>query len=60
MTLFLLSRARKERAVFQKLLGMVPRLTERLMEGSNEDAMAVADLVCTHSTEYYLIVFTFI
>jgi hypothetical protein len=32
--------------VFQKLLGMVPRLEERLMECSNEESMAIADMVC--------------
>jgi hypothetical protein len=39
-------RARKEHRAFQKLLQMVPRLTERLMEASDEESMMVADLVC--------------
>ena len=38
-------RARKEYLVFNKLLQMVPRLTERLMEASDEESMMVADLV---------------
>ena len=39
-------RARKEHRVFEKLLQMVPRLTERLVEASDEESMMVADLVC--------------
>ena len=39
-------RARKEHQAFQKLLQMVPRLTERLMEASDEESTMVADLVC--------------
>jgi hypothetical protein len=31
--------------VFQKLLRMVPRFTERLMEASDEESMMMADLV---------------
>ena len=38
-------RARKENRAFQKLLQMVPRLTERLMEASDEESTMVADLV---------------
>ena len=39
-------RARKEHQAFQKLLQMVPRLTECLMEASDEESTMVADLVC--------------
>ena len=38
--------ARKEHWAFNKLLQMVPRLTERLMEASDEESTIVADLVC--------------
>lgn len=38
-------RARKEHRAFQKLLQMVPRLTERLLESSDEESMMMADLV---------------
>ena len=38
-------RARKEHRAFQKLLQMVPRLTERLIEASDEESTIVADLV---------------
>ena len=38
-------RARKEHRAFQKLLQMVPRLTERLMEAYDEESTMVADLV---------------
>jgi hypothetical protein len=31
--------------VFKKLLGMVPHLEGRLMDGTNEDCMIIADLV---------------
>jgi hypothetical protein len=34
-----------EHRVFKKLLGMVPHLEERLMDCTNEEAMAMADLV---------------
>ena len=39
-------RAQKEYLVFNKLLQMVPHLTECLMEASNEEFTMVADLVC--------------
>ena len=42
----LLCRCRREYRVFQKLLGMVPHLGDRLMDCSNEESMAMADLVC--------------
>jgi hypothetical protein len=42
----LLCRCRREYRVFQKLLGMVPHLGDRLMDYSNEESMAMADLVC--------------
>jgi hypothetical protein len=42
----LLYGCRQEYWVFQKLLGMVPHLTERLMNCPNEESMAIADLVC--------------
>lgn len=49
-------RARKEHGVFQKLLRTVPRLTERLMEASDEESMMTADLVClTVAPEFNLL-----
>jgi hypothetical protein len=42
---FPLCRARREYRVFQKLLGMVPHLEERIIECSNEEAMGISDLV---------------
>jgi hypothetical protein len=33
--------------VFQQLLQMVPRLNERLLEGSEEECMMMSDLVCS-------------
>jgi len=39
-------RERKEHQVFEKLLQMVPRLTERFMEASDEEAIMMADFVC--------------
>ncbi|KAM6493058.1 hypothetical protein JOM56_011192, partial [Amanita muscaria] len=36
---------RKEYNVFRQLLQMVPRLNERLMEGSEEECMSIADLI---------------
>jgi hypothetical protein len=38
-------RQRKEYKAFQQLLRMVPRLNERLMEGSEEECIMVADFV---------------
>src|ERR1700724_3141153 len=38
-------RARKEHSAFKKLLHMVPRFTEHLMEASDEESTIVADLV---------------
>jgi hypothetical protein len=40
------SRQRQEYRVFQQLLKMVPRITEHLMESSEEECMMIADLVC--------------
>ena len=37
---------RKEHQVFEKLLQMMPHLTERLMAASDEEAMTMADFVC--------------
>ena len=39
-------RARKEYRVFEKLLRLVPNLTEHLVEASEEESMIMADLVC--------------
>jgi len=41
----LLCRCRREYRVFQKLLGMVPHLGDRLVDCSNEESMVMADLV---------------
>jgi hypothetical protein len=38
-------RARGEHRAFKKLLELVPRLTERLLEASDEESMMMADLV---------------
>lgn len=47
--------------MFRKLLGMVPRLEERLMECTDDDAMGIADLVrvfdCIYTT---LLLITFV
>jgi hypothetical protein len=42
--------------VFQKLLKTVPHLEERLMECSNEEAMAMADLVCLFDTYCFVFI----
>ena len=42
----------REYRVFQRLLGMVPHLEERLMDCSNEEAMAIADLVCSLNSSF--------
>jgi hypothetical protein len=47
-------RARGEHRVFQKLLQMVPRLTERLLGASDEESMMMADLVCLTADFNYL------
>jgi hypothetical protein len=39
-------RERREHRIFRQLLGMIPGLEERLMEGSNEDITHIGDLVC--------------
>lgn len=49
---YLLRSCRREYRVFQKLLGMVPHLEQRLMDGSNEQAMAIADLVGTFHSSF--------
>jgi hypothetical protein len=41
----LLNRDRKEHRVFQKLLQIVPRFLERLMEASEEECFIIAELV---------------
>jgi hypothetical protein len=46
LTRLSLSRQRQEYRVFPQLLKMVPRITERLMESSEEECMMIADLVC--------------
>jgi hypothetical protein len=40
------ARERREHRIFQALLQMIPGLEERLMEGSNEDVIHIAELVC--------------
>ena len=39
-------RERREHKVFQQLLQMIPGLEECLMEGSDDDIVHVAELVC--------------
>jgi hypothetical protein len=39
-------RERREHKVFQQLLLMIPGIEERLMEGSDEDIVHIAELVC--------------
>ena len=41
-----LPRERSEYRVYQSLLRMVPALEERLLNGSGEEILHVADLVC--------------
>lgn len=38
-------RQRREYGVFRRLLGMVPRLENILMESTNEESMRIAELV---------------
>lgn len=38
-------RSRREFLAFQELLRMVPHLEDRLVEGTDEEAVAIADLV---------------
>ena len=46
LTVRLWYRARREHRIFQKLLGMVPHLLERLVDSSSgEDSLEIADLV---------------
>jgi hypothetical protein len=49
----MLRRARREYRVFRKLLGMVPRFEERLMECTDDEATGMAELVsifnCLHT-----------
>ena len=47
-------RARGEHRAFQKLLQLVPRLTERLLDASDEESMIMADLVCLAADFTYL------
>ena len=48
----MLRRARREYRAFRKLLGMVPRFEERLMECTDDEAAGMAELVgifnCLH------------
>ena len=39
------ARERREHRVFRQLLQMIPGLEDRLMEGSNEDIVHIAELV---------------
>lgn len=52
---FLAVRERREHRVFQVLLQMIPGLEERLVEGSEENVIHVAELVCFHIS-YWLYV----
>ena len=47
-------RARGEHRVFKKLMELVPRFTERLLEASDEESMMIADLVHLTSNSIYL------
>jgi hypothetical protein len=47
------NRERREHSAFQKLLRTVPSLEERLMEGSDENMIHIADLVCFYCTYGY-------
>jgi hypothetical protein len=40
------ARELREHRVFSRLLQMIPGLEDRLMEGSNENVIHVAELVC--------------
>jgi hypothetical protein len=48
-------RQRREHRVFAVLLQMVPNLEQRLMEGSDEDLVAIADLVRCAQPFVYII-----
>lgn len=41
-----LARERREHQVFRTLLQMIPGMEDRLMEGSDEDIVHIAELVC--------------
>lgn len=47
-------RERREHHVFKQLLQAIPGLEERLMKGSDEDIVLVADLVCSSRAVQYL------
>lgn len=47
--LFFLNSTRRVYCVFKKLLGMVPRLEERLMECTDDETMRMGELVCVFS-----------
>jgi hypothetical protein len=51
-------RQRREHLVFQSLLQMVPGLEARLLEGSEDDVVQIAELVCRYDTLLYAFVFT--
>jgi hypothetical protein len=42
-----LTRERREHRVFTRLLEMVPGLEERLLEGTDEGVVHIAELVCS-------------
>lgn len=44
-----LTRERREHLVFSHLLEMVPGLEERLLEGTDEGVVHIAELVCNHA-----------
>jgi hypothetical protein len=50
-----LNSERKKHNAFQKLMWTVPSLEERLMEGSDENIIHIAELVCMHSIRPYFI-----
>jgi hypothetical protein len=51
-------RARREYRVFRKLLGVVPRLEERLMGCTDDEAMGMADLVRVFDCNRMLLYFS--
>jgi hypothetical protein len=51
---FAINRERREHRVFRLLLQMVPGMEDRLMEGSEEDTLHIAELVCNYGVSSHM------
>ncbi len=49
-------RQRNEYKVYLRLLGVVPRLEERIMDGSDEEYKILANLVCSLDQELLILI----